>query len=279
MAKVTISRSVSDASYIAAVCSLIRRIVGPYSIKTGQIIYVNDSHLFLAPLDGKGAIDEDSVGRKRRAPEVELRVYSDFLGSPEALLHLQHDAPSEAFITASTAMFGADPTSHSNEPIRFGHGEGVRLVRDSSNPFGCAPYKQKYTGEALVVRRGDCTFLDKLFEAAVAGASGVIAISDEDHSITPSAGADELQTIGDMLDDVAIVVVNRSDGEHLTAMLDSADTFGTGQVMVAITPQMQTTANGGESGLHSEMMRQKARDGSRILYLNGHPLVNTRLMV
>lgn len=257
-----------------------RRTVGPYSVKTGQIVYVNDSNLFLAPLDGKGAIDEDGVGRKRRASEVEFRVFFDFLGSPDALLQLQHEAPSEAFIVASVATFGADPTRfRPNNDNRFGHGEGVRLVRDTLNPFGCAPYKQKYAGEVLVVLRGDCTFLDKLFEAAVAGASGVITIADEEHSITPSAGADELQAVGDMLDDVAIVVVNRSDGELLTTMLNAAETFGTGQVMATIAPPTETTVDSGEARLPSEVARQKARDGNRILYLNGHPLVNTRLMV
>ncbi|EKM59635.1 glycoside hydrolase family 47 protein [Phanerochaete carnosa HHB-10118-sp] len=256
--------------------------LGPYSVKTGQIVYVNDSHLLLAPLDGKGAINEDGVGSKRRSPEVELRIYLDFLGSSDAVLQLHHEAPSEAFITASTAMFGADPAaSYPDNTVRFGRGEGARLVRDPSNSFGCMPYKQKYAGEALVVRRGECTFLDKLFEAAVAGASGVIAISDEDHSITPSAGADELQGIDDLLEDAAIVVVNRSDGELITAMLNAADGFGTGQVRAAIAPETVPTVSGGggDEEFSSEARRQKARDGNRILYLNGHPLVNTRLMV
>lgn len=243
--------------------------LGPYSVKTGQIVYVNDSHLLLAPLDGKGPIDEDDAGPKYRVPEVELRIYVDLLSSSGAVLQLQHDVPTEAFVSASTATFGA---------VRFRRGDTVRLVRDPANPFGCLPYKQRYAGEVLVVRRGECTFLDKLFEAAVAGAAGVIAISDEDHSITPSAGVDELSAVGDVIDDVAIVVVNRADGEVLTAMLNAADTFGVGQVMAVVTPA-ESAAHGGASSLSPEAARQKARDGNRILYLNGHPLVNTRLMV
>ncbi|GJE84706.1 glycoside hydrolase family 47 protein [Phanerochaete sordida] len=253
--------------------------LGPYSVKTGQTVYVNDSYLLLAPLDGKGPIDEDDAGRAYRAPQVELRVYIDFLGASDTMLQLQHDTPSETFVTASTAIFGADPSAPLGDSgARFGRGEGARLVRDAANPHGCAPYKQRYAGEALVVRRGECTFLDKLFEAAVAGASGVVVLSDTEHAITPSAGADELAAVADMLDDVAIVVVDRADGDVLTAMLNAADAFGA-QVMAGIAPAAEPTAHGGHAGGSPEAAMQRARDGNRILYLNGHPLVNTRLMV
>ena len=256
--------------------------MGPYSVKTGQIVYVNDSYLLLAPLDGKGDIDGDGVGKKRRATDVELRIYFDLLSSPDAIFQLQQDVPSEAFIAGSIGMFGADPTASGSdgEPIRFGHGEGVRLIRDASNPFGCEPYKQKFTGEALFVYRGDCTFLEKLLEAAVAGASGVVVLSDEDHSITPSANLDEIRAVGNAIDDVAIVVVNREDGELITTMLNAADTFGAGQVMLAVVPTSDLVSESREdANLSDEEARQKARDTNRILYLNGHPLVNTRLMV
>lgn len=252
--------------------------MGPYSVKTGQIVYVNDSDLLLAPLNGKGPVD--GQGKKRRLPEIELRLYMDLMGSSDLALQLQHEAPTEAFIDASTAMFGADPsTVDPQHPIRFGHGEGVRLVRDPSNPLGCEPYKQRYAGEAIVVRRGDCTFLDKLFEAAVAGASGVVVISDENSGINPSADAGELQAVGDLLDDVVAVVVSRDDGEMLTAMMDAADSIGTGQVMVAVSPTPETTSNSHDASIPPDEAMRRARDSSRVLYLNGHPLINTRLLV
>ena len=243
---------------------------------------MNDTNLLLAPWDGQHDIDANHRGKKRRTSEVELRVYLDYLNSPEAIFQLQFDAPTEAFVVGSTAMFGADPSASDpdEEPIRFGRGEGVRLVRDASNPYGCEPYKQRYSGEALVVRRGDCTFLEKLFEAAVAGASGVVVISDEDHSITPSANVEEIREVGDAINDVAIVVVNREDGELIASMLHTAETSGTGQLMLAIAPPIQYASESGvDGGLSDEEARQKARDTNRILYLNGHPLVNTRLMV
>lgn len=196
------------------------------------------------------------------------------------MFQLQHEAPTEAFITASTALFGADPAEpNPSKYVPFGHGEGVRLVRDSSNPLGCAPYNQKYSGEAAVVRRGDCTFLDKLIEAAIAGFSGVVVISDENHGINPSASADEIRGVGDLLEDVAIVVVNRDDGEVLTAMINAAESFGVGHVMIAVGPTPEKMPNGHDAWLAPEEMMQKARAGNRVLYLNGHPLINTRLLV
>lgn len=252
--------------------------MGPYSVKTGQIVYVNDSDLLLAPLDGKSTIDTQN--KKRRLPEIELRLYMDLMGSTDPVLQLRHDAPTEAFIDASTAMFGADPsTVDPQNPIRFGHGEGVRLVRDSSNPLGCESYKQEYAGEAIVVQRGDCTFLDKLFEAAVAGASGVVVISDENHGINPSADPGELQTVGDILDEVVVVVVNQEDGEILTMMMDVAESTGLGQVMMAVSPTPEMTSNSHDASIPPEEAMRKARDSSRVLYLNGHPLINTRLLV
>lgn len=252
--------------------------MGPYSVKTGQIVYVNDSDLLLAPLDGKGPVEGQS--KKRRLPQVELRLYMDLMESADLTLQLRHDTPTEAFIDASTAMFGADPsTMDPQNPIRFGHGGGVRLVRDPTNPLGCESYKQEYAGEAIVVQRGDCTFLDKLFEAAVAGASGVVVISDEAHGINPSADPEEIQAVGDMLDEVAVVVVNQDDGEMLTTMMDAAESMGVGQIMMAISPTPEMTSNGHDASIPPDEAMRKARDSSRVLYLNGHPLINTRLLV
>lgn len=255
---------------------LISPLVGPYSVKTGQMVYVNDSNLLLAPLDGQGPLDGES--KKRRSHEVELRLLVDLLNIPDVAFELHHDVPTEAIVMASTATFGADP-GNVKDPLRFGRGDGVRVVYDPTNPYGCNPYKEQYTDDvAVVVKRGDCTFLDKLLEAAMAGASGVITLSDEEFPITPSADAQDMRLVGDQLNDVAIVVVSRDDGELITAMLNAADTVG-GEVKVVVTPTTHATLGGSTAGLQPEEVMQKARDNGRVLYLNGHPLINTRLMV
>ena len=259
--------------------------MGPYSVKTGQIVYVNDSYLLLAPLDGKGDIDGDGVGKKRRANDVELRIYFDLLSSPDAIFQLQQDVPSEAFIAGYIGMFGADPTASGSDgkPIRFGHGEGILLIGYSSNPFGCEPYKQKFTCEALFVYRGDCTFLEKLIFAQRAGASGVVVLGDEEQHINPSAEKGELDAAGPQLNEVAVVVLRKSDADLVTQMLDAAERLGLGTVKLIVEPSgglaEQHGENDGERAQKEGQKKVSEEEPIRVLYLNNHPLLNTRLLV
>ena len=114
----------------------------------------------------------------------------------------------------------------------------------------------------------------------MAGASGVIALSNEDHGINPSADADEVKDIGSSLDDVAIVTVNRENGQVLTSMLDAAELYGT-QVMMTLASAGEPALGNRQSkpSIPPDERRTKAKESNRVLYLNGHPLLNTRLMV
>ncbi|OBZ71803.1 ER degradation-enhancing alpha-mannosidase-like protein 1 [Grifola frondosa] len=175
--------------------------LGPYAVKTGQLVYINDTALTLAPVASMSAPDGR---RSRRSPEVELRLYLDYV---DPLFHLQqpaaHDMITETIVVASTALFGGDPApSDPGEKILpFGRGEGTRVVRDHENPYGCVPYSKPFNMDAVVVRRGECTFLEKLVLAQIAGASGVVVLGDEDNHINPSADADELAAVGDAIND------------------------------------------------------------------------------
>lgn len=205
-----------------------------------------------------------------------MRLFVDFFDPNIVVQSGIHDVVTEAFVRAFTATFAGDPTAQ-DPPIQFGHGEGVRLVRDDSNPFGCEPYEQDFGGDAVVLYRGECTFLEKLMRTSAANASGVIAISDEEIGVNPSADREDLDVVGDSLDQVAIVVVERQDGEVIASMMDSADMHG-GQVIMVFPPSDTPPETRG-SGQFTEDERTKARDGNHVLYLNGHPLLNTRLMV
>jgi len=255
--------------------------LGPYAVKTGQLVYINDTELFISPLDGKGSID--GGGRRRsRLPDVDLRIFLDYTDP----LFRQPQQPglfdgvSETLVPALTAMFGGDPTlTHvEGQPLRFGHGNGVRLVRDGSNTHGCKPFDQTYDGEAIVVLRGECTFLEKLAYGKAAGVSGVLVISNEDKAVNPSADAKDLQAIGDPLDDVVVVVVSQSDGAVVTSLLDTAETFGA-HAMLAVAPlgHPETDDEYLKAGGSGEASH--GGDSHRVLYLNGHPLQNTRLLV
>lgn len=251
--------------------------MGPHSVKTGQIVYVNDTGLIRIP-DGGGQkpSDIDTTKKFKRVPEVYLRLFMESV-DPNIVQTVTNDVRSEVTMVASTAGFAGDPASSATNdhgPIRFGHGEGVALVRPkANNEYGCLPWEEKFDGEAVVVKRGECTFLEKLVEATIAGASGVIALSDEEHGINPSATPDEVKAYGKLLDEVAIVTVNRAESAVVTAMLDASELYG-GQVVMAVSAGTGKTE---EATLDEK--RTRAKEGNRVLYLNNHPLLNTRLMV
>lgn len=262
--------------------------MGPHAVRTGQKIYVNDSRLILGPTD----VPKQS----RRSPEVSLRLYLDYV---DPMLQLQgpgtQNIITETNVVAATAMFGGDPAaapSSSGQPaLRFGHGDGVRVVRFPDNSFGCSPYSEALLdNEAVVVKRGDCTFLEKLVIAQRAGASGVIVLGNEDNYINPSADKAELVAAGLQLDEVAIVVLRKADTELVAQMLDSAERHGLGTIRLVVEPwggsvDAAKHAAAGEDKGKGEAATEGAKksdifkDATRVLYLNNHPLLNTRLLV
>lgn len=257
-------------------------IVGPYAVKTGQKVYFNDSSLVLGSVGGK---DQASMSSKR-IPEVGLRFYLDYV---DPMLQLGtfglQDAITETSVVAATALFAGDPTV--DPPLRFGHGsgDGVRVVRFPDNRLGCSEYSEiLLDNEAVVVDRGDCTFLEKLVFAQRAGASGVVVLGTEEQHINPSADKEEVEAAGPQLDDVAVVVLRRSDADEVSQMLDSAQRYGLGTVKLVVEPWRGPADGGDVSREKRQPQEQEQRptptaDPARILYLNNHPLLNTRLIV
>ncbi|KAI9001169.1 alpha-mannosidase [Trametes punicea] len=259
--------------------------LGPYAVKTGQRIYFNDSQLVLAPVGGSD--QQGASAPQPRVPEVEIRLHLDYV---DPLLQLQgpgmHDVITETIVVAATAMFGGDPApppqpNSDKPPLRFGHGDGVRVRRFPDNQLGCTPYAEKLDGEAIVVARGECTFLEKLVHAQRAGASGVVVLGDEDHHINPSADAEELAAAGPTIDEVVIVVLRRGDAQLVSDMLDSAEHHGLGEVKLVVEPRDDGPAEAvpPNDGRNRRQRDKKIEDAPRVLYLNNHPLLNTRLIV
>ncbi|THH17946.1 hypothetical protein EW146_g2940 [Bondarzewia mesenterica] len=249
--------------------------LGLHTVRSGQIVYINDTALVLKP-----ANDAHSDQGERRPPDVQMRVFVDFV-DPMFQVQLGMDGTAtDVVVTGHTSMFGANPMrqpSSDFRPLRFGHGEGVDLVRDFDNPLGCLPYKRSYNGEAILVHRGDCTFLEKLQMAHQAGASGVVVLTDKEVGINPSADEKELETVGNSLDDMVMVVLRRSDGREVSAMMDMVENQGLGRVVIVVDPGRQS-ARSADWDEAKERVREEA-SSSRVLYLNGHPLLNTRLLV
>ena len=240
-------------------------LVGPHSVRTGQLVYINDTALLL-PEDGFKILHN---------PDIRLRI---FLDTMDPLLPAHPgtvESNGEFHVTAHTATFGADVTmAGTPESLIFGRAEGVRIRRDDTNLLGCQPFDQDFSGDAVFLWRGDCTFLEKLIHAREAGASGVIVVNTDDTPINPSATSDEIAAAGE-LQDVALVLLSHTAGSNIGAMLDASGFFGYGNVLFSIDPE-------GWSGLPKA--RKDKHDGQggqmpHVLYINGHPLLNTRLLV
>jgi mannosidase alpha-like ER degradation enhancer 1 len=243
-------------------------------VLTGQTIYINDKALATA-LSG-----EEERRSERRHTSVQLRIFIDFVDAGSAIPTAAGGLISDAVFTASTGLFAGDPTTpypSYRKALRFGQGEGVGLVRDPANPTGCREYTQSFENEAILVRRGECTFLEKLMRAHEVGASGVVVINDSEMVINPSVSTEDLQGIGDSLDDVAVVVLRESDGHQVSAMLDVTEDHHTGRVVLALDNENMEY---GTASVEQESAQEQSRFAERsLLHINGHALHNTKLLV
>jgi mannosidase alpha-like ER degradation enhancer 1 len=239
--------------------------VGPYAIGRSQVVYINDSTI----LFNSRKPDGNYAGRDHI---VEVRFFLDVV-DPMCYVQQSFLQPSEILVYGYTGLFGGDLSviSHPTQPpLRFREPDGVPIVRDKINSNGCTPYGQSHDGAAMLLDRGNCTFVEKLTIARAAGAVGVIVISDEDVGINPSASEEDLTAVGD-LSDVAILVITRSDGKTVTDMMNSADILGMGELRLALQGQPPLPEEDEEDTSEAKT--------NRVLYLNGHPLLNTHLLV
>lgn len=235
-------------------------LVGHYTVRTGHIVYINDSSL-LAHLDNKKT--------DAKHLDVLLRFYAEDVDSlaQKAGLPTTISDDMQVLLVGYTAQFGgtlniksqSDPNSS-----HFAHKGGVNVYRDADNPLGCTPYRYSHPSSVLVVHRGECAFLEKLIYARDASAVGVIVISDDDLIINPTANADELQAAGD-LSNTTLVLLPHKAGQTLLEMIGRAEQGIISQVRMVLEDDTADTP--------------PLKDPNRILYINGHPLRNTRLWV
>lgn len=247
-------------------------------------MYINDSALRFISADQSAVeqVDEDGFP-SNRSRDVPLR----FTINAPPTLQVQPAAsePIDVVVVSFAASFGGDAFFQSKFTSGIGPGIGSQVVSIASNAIGCQIYSSQETELAkdsvLLVRRGSCTFIEKLAFAKRAGARGVVVISDSDTPINPSADSEELeQFAADNIDDAVLVLVTKSDGEKVERLIAASKSQENANVVLMVEPEGQTgktvaadsTENG---GVHN---RQSVPE-NRVLYLNGHPLLNTRLLV
>lgn len=144
-------------------------LVAQHPVRHGQIVYLSDPALtFPAGEGSKGSYEDGFPLDRSRDIKLHFHVHAD------SLLTLGHE-DTELTVDAFPASFGGTVFSSS---------EGGATARKATfipgNPMGCSPYdvaSDQLKGVAWLVRRGQCTFLEKLVHAVRAGAAGVIVIS------------------------------------------------------------------------------------------------------
>ncbi|CAA7259685.1 unnamed protein product [Cyclocybe aegerita] len=250
--------------------------LGHYSVRPGHLVYINDSNIFASHEDGH--LDQDEI--HRRDSQIQIRVFGVTVGQPtEKQAPLLGKTSVDISVTAYTAQFGADLSSGAHlepnqSPPRIRRPEGVAVRRDTDNAYGCDPYELSYRDSMLLVRRGDCTFLEKLLMARDASAAGIIIISDEEQGINPTANSEEVLAAGDLSDSAAILLPKKT-GETFEEMLILTEQLKTVQMMVSLQPGEK--AGGNIQSIQEQ--EEQPKDPNRILFINGHPLINTRLLI
>lgn len=242
-------------------------LVGQYTVRSGEVVYINDSSIFHTLEEVDTAQDK----LHRRDAEVQLRIFSSSVHNDN------FDSQAiDLSVMGYSAHFGTDLSRAVKHSTPLRSREGVIVRRDPANRRGCNSYKQSYPDSVLLVHRGGCTFLEKLVKARDGLAAGVIVISDADMPINPTAGRDELALAGD-LSDVGLVFLTNQVGQAFENMLVASEQLQE-QIVLALE-QMQDGGIDEDTGQTPTDKETKAKDLNHILYVNGHPLINTRLLI
>ncbi|KAJ2005377.1 hypothetical protein GGI04_001348 [Coemansia thaxteri] len=94
---------------------------------------------------------------------------------------------------------------------------------------GCAPYAEHHTGKILLVKRGNCTFIDKAAYAQMAGAVGVMVYNFESELMSPTSAGPNVT--------IPLVVIKSDDAQAILSELNY------GQVTISATNRTISTSN------------------------------------
>jgi len=249
-------------------------------VRQGEKVYFNDSLLFGGPGEGEVAVQQP------RARSVPIKFYTN--PPPRADLAATEMATSEFIVDACTGDFGIDvdairkttfPATSNHSTFGF---SGAHLVRFPDNPLGCSPYNdptQRLVDAMAYIGRGDCLFVEKLAHARRAGALGIIVWHDSEERLNPSSEPEDLELYGDDLDGGAILVIPYSAAVFVQGQLLLEETQpDKHMVMVSLEKDWPEQLLGEDPTLPTQPTKTNVRSG-RILFINGHAMVNTELLV
>lgn len=200
--------------------------VGPLRVRPGQSVVLADasvSRRFPVSAGSQGATTnaaadaramlEDAIEHAMRPIEAIVRAWTQQEGNAVMILES----------VATTGLFG-QPVSwpdHEEEHTPSPLSQPVTIARPmDDHGFGChgAFYAPAATPFIAVVRRGGCTFFEKLLVAAQHGALAAIVTGDDDLGLRPSA--DEGEPLH-LLDEASILYLPKTAGDVLHLLLDA----------------------------------------------------------
>ncbi|KAJ7283733.1 alpha mannosidase-like protein [Mycena rebaudengoi] len=201
---------------------------------------------------------EPEVILDERPLDVPLRIFVD---SPELFL-------SQTGVPDLTNLDGCPRNRiHCDVWSRRGRPSALRPPTSADGPantYGCDAYPQSLKDAVIL----------KLVTARAAGAAGVLVVLDDSIGLNPTADPEELAEAGD-IGDVGMVVLTAEVGKLVHDMLDNVEEMG-GQVMLQMDPE-RTASDSPQISQQDQEKRQEEKS-HKVLYLNGHPLLNTRLL-
>ena len=195
---------------------------------------------------------------------------------------------------AWTSTFGLDPrdaylgSTQSTGPEsllspRFSP-RGSRLVHFPENGYGCNPFPDpsgRIEGSMILVKRGECYFIDKLAHARQAGAAGAIVWQEDDEQIQPSAEPEDFHRLSGIIEGAMLLVIGSNEAQRIGSMLRFEDAHvGKVEVWVRLDDQWQKDMDlDGVGGTWPPEQPTKTQSTvGRMLYVNNHALVNTVLL-
>lgn len=229
-------------------------------------------------LDERGGYDITKIGH-HRIPSSSTVMLSD----PAVMLALRPDyimkAAGQAAIDASAAVklnFVTSASSLSIRGAKAAFGPGIDAtpshllpmalfdLSDTSNAQACGPVHAPHGvlgNYALIVRRGTCTFVQKMRNGVLAGASAILVLSDEDELLMPSA--DPVELVG-ITQPVPVVLLPKTESDKLLWALKSSQ----GEAMLE-SIQLSSDAT---PRLDNDDLAKTP------VVVNGHLLVNCKLV-
>jgi mannosidase alpha-like ER degradation enhancer 1 len=258
-------------------------LVGHLDVHAGTKVYFNDSTIF-----GKNV-----SYAPERPTAVPITFYLKALEDEHLLFNDANPETSHMNLSAKawTSSFGLDPrdaylgSAQIVDPLSPGFSRrGSRLIFFPENSYGCNPFLDPtggIDGSMVLVKRGGCYFIEKLANARQAGAAGAIVWQEEDEQIHPSAEREDLQRLSEIIEGAMLLVIGSDEAAQIGSMLRFEDAHpGKVEVWVQLDDRwMDDMDLFGVQGVWPPDQPTKTESTvGRMLYVNGHALVNTVLL-